>query len=167
MILNNQFVEYINCLTDFTTLSASILTASDGVTYRGVRLSWSHSSSYHSCSYIYYKAYINGQLPGNRRREIDITFSQRQVDFLNLDCNTDYSFYLRLYYMSSSSGYTVSYSTRSVSIFYGSKWKNTLSEVNLKLINAHMHMYKQVHQTLLKLLHKFLMWLLKWILLIN
>ena len=113
-------------LTDFTTLSASILTASDGVTYRGVRLSWSHSSSYHSCSYIYYRAYISGQLPGNRRRSIDITFTQRQVDFLNLDCNTDYSFYTRVYYMSSSSSYPSSYSTRSVSIFYESKWKNIL-----------------------------------------
>ena len=43
--------------------------------------------------------------------------------------------------MSSSSSYPSGYSTRSVSIFYGSKWKNTLSEVNLKLINAHMHYY--------------------------
>ena len=111
--------------TDFATMSASIITSSDGVTYRGVRLTWTYNShTYTSCSdYSYYRARAYSSSYYYNRYEIDVTFSQNEVQFLNLDCNNNYNFDVNVYGVLSSNGYTTSYSNKDVYLFYGRKLK--------------------------------------------
>ena len=105
--------------TGFTTnLQAEIITADDGVTYRSVRFTWTYDQNYVCSDFSYIRAYVNGQVPLNRRSYEDITFSTNQVEFLNLDCNTDYQFY---HYFRSGSSYR-SYSSGFLYLFYGSKY---------------------------------------------
>ena len=54
---------------------------------------------------------------------MDITFDQRRADFLNLDCNVQYSFSLR-FSVEASTGSIRTYSSSFPTLFYGSKLKS-------------------------------------------
>lgn len=104
-------------------MQARILTASDGLTYRGVRLTWRYSQTYTCSDYDTYRASITGESPFNYGNYVDITFSQRQVDFLNLECNTGYALSVTMT-LSQGIGFgTRYYSSGYAHVFYGSKLK--------------------------------------------
>ena len=67
-------------------VSAELIIANDGVTLHGIRVSWTIKSKYSNCIYVSPRVDLNSGEVGK-----DITFSDNSAEFLNLDCNRQYT----------------------------------------------------------------------------
>ena len=67
-------------------VSAELIIANDGVSLHGIRVSWTIKSKYSNCMFVSLRVDLNSGEVGK-----DITFSDNSAEFLNLDCNRQYT----------------------------------------------------------------------------
>ena len=105
-------------------MRAEVIKASDGITFRGVRVFWTFVEDYSSCTSIVTLAVRVRSSGGDHqslfpdgRDYIDITFGDRSTDFTYLACNYEYQFQITYGY----NLHSYSYFFHGTSLFYGGK----------------------------------------------
>ena len=76
------------CNSDKLTngVSAELITASDGVSLRGIRVLWTTKSQYSNCQFTSLRVELNfGEVGKN------ITVNDTSAEFFSLDCNRQYT----------------------------------------------------------------------------
>ena len=76
---------------NYATVSAELITADDGVTLLGIRVNWTINSTYSVCNISSLKVELNSGESTRKLKNITVNESGSSLDFINLDCNTQYT----------------------------------------------------------------------------